>query len=135
MSLETTECISINNKNRIYTDCMEFSLLRFIQLLGYCPKEIGKNNYSNYNKKVNSGLVTEHINMYPKIYPNASYYFDKKSCGVMKEQIGQNLFQIVILSTITVMIRLNYLLVLQILLNFSIDFIKWNWMKIIIKKV
>ena len=27
--LETTECVQINNNERIYTDCMEFSLFFF----------------------------------------------------------------------------------------------------------
>ena len=41
------DIISINNNNISYTDCMEFSLLRFIQLLLYDPPNIEKNGFSS----------------------------------------------------------------------------------------
>jgi len=71
MVLEISECILINNNGRSYTDCMEFSLLRFMQLLVYDPKELSKELsldnfcfYPNYLKK----KFIEFINKYPKIY-------------------------------------------------------------------
>ena len=40
--LDTTECIMINNNGVKYTDCMEFSLLRFAHLLMADPEKIFK---------------------------------------------------------------------------------------------
>ncbi len=74
MVLETTECIEINNKGRKYTDCMEFSLLRFIQLIGFCPKQLDTKGYSQYNTKTNDNLICEFIKSYPNIYKSADYY-------------------------------------------------------------
>lgn len=75
MSLETTECIPITNKGRTYTDCMEFSLLRFLQL-------VGQSGCSEYSNKVNSGPVGEFIRAHGKIFSSADYYLDRKSPGV-----------------------------------------------------
>lgn len=76
MVLETTECINIINKGRSYTDCMEFSLLRFIQLIGYCPDEINRDGCSKYSSKVDYGLVSDFIKDHQIIYPQAKYYTD-----------------------------------------------------------
>jgi hypothetical protein len=43
VKLETTECISINNNGKIYTDCMEFSLLRFLQIMMCDSGKVEKN--------------------------------------------------------------------------------------------
>jgi hypothetical protein len=84
--LETTECIEINNLGRIYTDCMEFSLLRFLQLIIYNSQELydtGKSQYIHENFKLNlldidniSNIseLNKFINIYPYIYSNAEYY-------------------------------------------------------------
>ena len=82
MSLETTECIPITNKGRTYTDCMEFSLLRFLQLVGHYPKQIERSGCSEYSNKVNSGPVGEFIKTHGKIFSSANYYLDKNSPGV-----------------------------------------------------
>jgi len=82
MKLETTECIEITNKNRTYTDCMEFSLLRFIQMLAHCPKQLEQFGSSDYSSPINSGPVGEFIKTHGKIFPSANYYLDKKSPGV-----------------------------------------------------
>jgi len=66
MVLETTECIPINNGSITYTDCMEFSLLRFLQLLLYDPRQIGKDGFSFYPNM--EGLIKTHIKKYGKIY-------------------------------------------------------------------
>lgn len=84
--LETTECVQINNNERIYTDCMEFSLLRFLQLIMYDSiqiKDIGKSKYNfkphNMNELDNL-LITNFIELksfidtYPDIYQKAQYY-------------------------------------------------------------
>ena len=47
--LDTTECIMINNNGVRYTDCMEFSLLRFAHLLMADPEKIFKTQKSNWN--------------------------------------------------------------------------------------
>jgi len=72
MVLETTECIPINNGSITYTDCMEFSLLRFLQLLLYDPRQIGKDGFSFYPNM--EGLIKTHIKKYGKIYEIAEYY-------------------------------------------------------------
>ncbi len=82
MPLETTECISIENKGRAYTDCMEFSLLRFLHLLGHCPSTIGKSGSCDYSKKVKTGLVGEFIRSHGLIWPSGEYYLDQESPGV-----------------------------------------------------
>lgn len=82
MPLETTECISIVNKGRAYTDCMEFSLLRFLQLLAHCPEQIKKSCCSDYLGPVNSGPVGEFIKAHGQIFQSGDYYLDGKSPGV-----------------------------------------------------
>ncbi len=82
MVLETTECIEINNNGRIYTDCMEFSLLRFIQLLGYDDKQLSISEFSNYNDQVNNGLISQFIESHQKIYKEEDYYLDPDLKGV-----------------------------------------------------
>jgi hypothetical protein len=91
--LETTECIEIKNNGRIYTDCMEFSLLRFLQLMMYDKEQLTDYFKSSYVKKElisefnlacinkpkisNKSLYIElqkFIERYPNIYPNAKYY-------------------------------------------------------------
>ena len=73
--LETTECIMISNKNRFYTDCMEFSLLRFIQMLTYDSKQILTNKFSYYPEYIecNQDFI-DFTNKYPIIYPDAEFY-------------------------------------------------------------
>lgn len=85
--LETTECIEIKNNGRNYTDCMEFSLLRFLQLLMYDKEQlcnylqssyvlkesINKNDLKISNKSLYIELL-EFIERYPNIYPYAKYY-------------------------------------------------------------
>ncbi len=75
--LETTECVLINNNGNTYTDCMEFSLLRFLQLLLYDSKEIHQQHSSPY-PKLNQyhSIMKKHISMYPIIYKNASHYLE-----------------------------------------------------------
>lgn len=82
MPLETTECISIKNKGRAYTDCMEFSLLRFLHLLGHCPRIIEETGSCEYSKKVNTGPIGEFISSHGLIWPSGEYYLDSKSPGV-----------------------------------------------------
>lgn len=74
--LETTECIIVNNKGRKYTDCMEFSLLRFLHLLFFDEKEIQTNNFSkwNYDKNFVHNDLQKFINKYPFIYRRGKYY-------------------------------------------------------------
>jgi len=95
--LEGTECIAIKNNGRNYTDCMEFSLLRFLQLLmydkeqlcnylqsSYVQKElisefnvayVGKNQISNKSTYIE---LQEFIERYPNIYPYAKYYLSNQ---------------------------------------------------------
>lgn len=75
MVLETTECIIIDNNGKIYTDCMEFSLLRFIHMLHYEPSDLSFFGYSNY-KNIESckDYLLDFIKKYPLIYPKANYY-------------------------------------------------------------
>ena len=81
MVLETTECISISNKSRNYTDCMEFSLLRFLQLIAHCPKQIALSGKCGYSDKINTGLVGEFIQSNPEIYQSAEYYLSPELPG------------------------------------------------------
>ena len=75
--LETTECIPINNNGKTYTDCMEFSLLRFVHMLMFNPDEILTYNYSSYLKNIEiNQLFTDFIKKYPLIYPDAEYYLN-----------------------------------------------------------
>ncbi len=81
--LETTECIPIKNNGRDYTDCMEFSLLRFAHIIFYSEKQIEKEGSSDWilNPKNNIIKISHDlktwINQHPKIYPNSSYYLEK----------------------------------------------------------
>jgi hypothetical protein len=74
--LETTECIPINNRGRKYTDCMEFSLLRFLHLLFFDEKEIKANKHGTwyYNNINIHNDILEFINCYPFIYKMGNYY-------------------------------------------------------------
>jgi hypothetical protein len=81
--LETTECIGIKNNGRNYTDCMEFSLLRFLHLIFYSESQLFLNKFSTYeldsnpNLKINSDLI-KFIESNPKIYSNSTYYLNDK---------------------------------------------------------
>ena len=70
--LETCECVTINNKDRVYTDCMEFSLLRFMQILLYDDKS------SRYNPTIldipMKDILRDYINKYNKIHIKTDYY-------------------------------------------------------------
>jgi len=91
--LETTECIEIKNNGRIYTDCMEFSLLRFLQLIMYDKEQLSNYMCSSYVQKeliseFNLAYINKHqisnkstyielqefIERYPNIYPYSEYY-------------------------------------------------------------
>jgi hypothetical protein len=73
--LETSECIEISNDGRNYTDCMEFSLLRFLQLCSYDLDQIIKNKFSFYpNEIVKNNLISIYTNEYPIIYPDSIFY-------------------------------------------------------------
>ncbi len=87
--LETTECVSISNNGRDYTDCMEFSLLRFCQMVFYSQTEILDNKFSLFNTETNPKVninddLKNWISRYPKIYPKASHYYKKE--GVMERE-------------------------------------------------
>ena len=68
--LETGECILINNQNRVYTDCMEFSLLRFLQLLTCNVNQLKINGFSDYNinRILLNNKLKNFIDNFPKIY-------------------------------------------------------------------
>lgn len=77
--LETTECIQIENNGRNYTDCMEFSLLRFLHLIMYSRDEIDLTGISHYKYSLNqnlnlSGDLLEYINSNPEIHQKSVYY-------------------------------------------------------------
>ncbi len=80
--LETTEYIPIKNNGRDYTDCMEFSLLRFLHMIFYSKEQINQNNYSGWVINPENELIKinpdlgEWIGRFPKIYPKASYYLN-----------------------------------------------------------
>lgn len=89
--LETTECISIINNGRKYTDCMEFSLLRFLHILCYNMNELtdadscqfGLENpisQSSIDEEL-KGFITKH----PKICPQAEYYLDNEE-GIQERE-------------------------------------------------
>jgi hypothetical protein len=76
--LKTTECISIEHSGMNYTDCMEFSLLRFLQLLLFDPEEIEDHEYSCYHVpsdaiRIHPALLS-YVTENPYIYPDALYY-------------------------------------------------------------
>tara|TARA_B100000768_G_scaffold181849_1_gene206855 strand:- start:2218 stop:2937 length:720 start_codon:yes stop_codon:yes gene_type:complete len=68
--LETGECILIRNQNRVYTDCMEFSLLRFLQLLTCDINQIKKDGKSHYimNNDLIHNKLKKYINNFPYIH-------------------------------------------------------------------
>ena len=81
--LETTECVPIKNNGRDYTDCMEFSLLRFLHLIFFSEDEIKQNDFSNFNINHENQSIKIHkdlkswINRYPIIYQKSDYYLEK----------------------------------------------------------
>jgi hypothetical protein len=80
MCLETTECIEINNNGKLYTDCMEFSLLRLIQLLLFENKEVVELDEWEYSKNIKyNDEILEFIKKYPIIYRKAEYYLENES--------------------------------------------------------
>ena len=74
--LETGECIVIHNQNRVYTDCMEFSLLRFLQLLTCDINQIRKDGKSQYNmdKDLIHNKLKKFINKFPYIHKFLTNY-------------------------------------------------------------
>jgi hypothetical protein len=95
--LKTSECVLINNKNRSYTDCMEWTLLRFMQILLCETTESNDSNDSNdsvYNYKIN-GLENNLLNIdlqlknymskYPNIYKNTNYYMSDEGINERAE--------------------------------------------------
>lgn len=73
--LETTECVQINNNGKIYTDCMEFSLLRFLHLILYIPEELKTIKKSKFNTNYDiTKDLKDFINFHPFIFPDADYY-------------------------------------------------------------
>lgn len=89
--LETTECIPIRNKGRDYTDCMEFSLLRFAHMIFYSEKLLSSHDYSLWVFNPDSNLLKinhdllKWISKYPNIYDEALYYTNK-SQGVKERE-------------------------------------------------
>ena len=86
--LETTECIQISNRGRNYTDCMEFSLLRFLHLLVFDEKELKENKCSTwyYNSNHVHKDILEFIEKYPFIYHNGKYYDSGDSGKKQREE-------------------------------------------------
>ncbi len=81
--LETSECIGIKNNGRDYTDCMEFSLLRFLHLIFYSESELILNKFSTYDLESNPNLIinnqlNEFIKSNPQIHSNKKYYLKGK---------------------------------------------------------
>ena len=74
--LETNESILGIYSNFPYKDSMEFSLLRFLQLLLYDPKQITTDGFSDYplNIKCKEGLHY-HMREYPQIFNDIKYFF------------------------------------------------------------
>ncbi len=75
--LETTECVPIKNNGRDYTDCMEFSLLRFMQIILFSEDQIKEKGYSEYviNEKMRiHDDIRNWIERFPRIYEKADYY-------------------------------------------------------------
>ncbi len=90
--LETTECISIKNLGRDYTDCMEFSLLRFTHMIFYSQEQIDKEKFSLwvFNSKskllnINKELL-DWNSKYPNIYKEGSYYTSTDSPGCIERE-------------------------------------------------
>lgn len=90
--LETSECIPIKNNGRDYTDCMEFSLLRFTHMIFYSEKQLSHNDYSTWiiNSKSNLLKINQElldwIAQYPNIYKEALYYTHEKNQGVVERE-------------------------------------------------
>ncbi len=94
MELRTTECIGIINNNREYTDCMEFSLLRCLQLFTYNPVKrqtdnddgiIGESYISAYIDPIyENPLLHDFIEEYPIIYTNSQHYRHNCRLGVQQ---------------------------------------------------
>ncbi len=82
--LETTECIPIKTNDREFTDCMEFSLLRFLHFIFYSTTEIENHGFSKYAILPDNPLIQIHpdlsvwIEEHPLIYQSASYYHQKE---------------------------------------------------------
>ncbi len=78
--LETTECIGINSKGREYTDCMEFSLLRFLQLMLFSASQVSDQGSSSYPPKEDARLrdcsqdLLDYIHAHPTIEQSATHY-------------------------------------------------------------
>lgn len=78
--LKIPECIQIINNGRKYKDCMEFSLLRFLQLCTCDPKQITYYNFSSYPIEISSNpMLKDFIIGFPTIFPNSEFYSDTKS--------------------------------------------------------
>ena len=76
--LETTECIPIKNSGRNYTDCMEFSLLRFVHMIYYSKSEDNP-NISSYNQNITLHIhpdLRQFMNRFPQINIKGSYYLN-----------------------------------------------------------
>jgi len=76
MSLGTSECIPINSNGREYTDCMEFSLLRFLHLLLYDVKQLKMKGNSTCNSE--NEYVKKHLIKYPIIYQDVGKHTRKE---------------------------------------------------------
>ena len=89
--LETTECIEVDNFGKHYTDCMEFSLLRFIQMIFSSEKEINEELSSKYHIDLNHDLIEVHpdlqsyIERFPKIYKDGKYYLEGEGAKEREE--------------------------------------------------
>lgn len=100
--LETTECVQINNNGRIYTDCMEFSLLRFLQLIMYDSSQITDIGKSEYNlaphnmNEMDTLMITNFVELksfidtYSDIYQKAQYYLSDK-IGLEQREVWSKL--------------------------------------------
>lgn len=88
--LETTECIAIKNRGRDYTDCMEFSLLRFMHIIFYSESQMEFQGYSTYGLNLESTAFQPHPDLlawmerFPRIYREASYY--QEGDGVLERE-------------------------------------------------
>jgi hypothetical protein len=87
--LDTTECISIVCNNQSYTDCMEFSLLRFAHLLMADPIEIklyDKSKWMISNEQNPSDEMKQFMEKYPFIYNDAKYYLNTNEAKEMRNE-------------------------------------------------
>jgi len=91
--IETSECITIHNRGRVYTDCMEFSLLRFLHMLSMDVASMHRTGRSGYSlrTKVNEKL-RKFIKMFPTIERKVDNYLtsDERSkwATTVSDQIG-----------------------------------------------